>query len=149
MHVHKYHFTQSSQEAYSFCSVSVPQVGNVRLAVTCLSSTRDAISVPHRAWCEQRFTLPAQPCRHGSAVPWKRCMACVFSRMQCCSTLVLLLMLEVWSKLASLDHSPRPSYTQSCTLREVSRTRGQRDPPPPIWLLFRRIFTPVLFEALS
>jgi hypothetical protein len=41
--------------------------------VTRLSSSQEAISVSHKAPCEQRFTQLAQPCSCGPAVPWKRC----------------------------------------------------------------------------
>lgn len=59
----------------TYCPVSVLQVRSVRLAVTHLSSAQEAISVSHRALCEQRFPRPAQPCSCGPAVPWRRCKA--------------------------------------------------------------------------
>lgn len=45
LHVHKHHFTRSSQEAHTFCIVSLLQRRKVGLNVTCLSSGQDAHSV--------------------------------------------------------------------------------------------------------
>lgn len=93
LHVHKHHFTRSSQDAHTFCTVSLLQRRKVRLTVTCLSSGQDAHSVSPTPFLSEPDVRKVPRVNTGYEVVAllylgedTRCSLCV-SRVQCCAML--------------------------------------------------------------